>query len=129
MSPEVGDLESTVKAVCPMLPAKDFQASGRFYRELGFTPEILTERLIEMRLGAFSFILQDYYVEEWANNFVMHMRVSDVKRWWDLIVALNLPARYPVKLLPPKRESWGLVSGLTDPSGVLWRISEPPADR
>jgi hypothetical protein len=53
------------------------------YIELGFEPKALTDRLVEMQLGAFSFILQAYYVQQWADNFVMHMRVSDVKLWWD----------------------------------------------
>jgi hypothetical protein len=29
-----------------------------------------------MHLGAYSFILQNYYVAAWADNFVMHLRVS-----------------------------------------------------
>jgi hypothetical protein len=28
----------------------------------------LTDRLVGMQLGVFSFILQDYYVREWAKN-------------------------------------------------------------
>ena len=47
-----------------MVPAKDFEASQRFYIELRFGPRPLTDRLVEMRLGVFSFILQDYYVCE-----------------------------------------------------------------
>jgi hypothetical protein len=125
VSSEIGDIAPRVKATRPMLPAKDFETSRRFYLELGFEPQMLTERLIEMRLGAFSFILQDYYVAEWANNFVMHVRVTDVRRWWDRIVGLDLSARYGVKAKAPEKESWGLVLGLTDPAGVLWRIAEP----
>jgi hypothetical protein len=64
VSSEIGDIAPTVKATRPMLPAKDFETSRRFYLELGFEPQMLTERLIEMRLGAFSFILQDYYVAD-----------------------------------------------------------------
>jgi len=36
-----------------------------------------------MHLGAYSFILQAYYVEQWANSFVFHLRVSDVNLWSD----------------------------------------------
>jgi hypothetical protein len=126
MSGEVdNNIGSTVKAMRPMVPAKDFQTSHRFYQELGFEPRSLGDRLVEMHLGLFSFILQNYYVEDWANNFVMHMRVTDVRRWWNHIVALDLSARYGVKVKAPQRESWGVVAGLIDPSGVLWRIAEP----
>ena len=113
----------TVKAMRPMVPAKDFEISKRFYLELGFRPQTLADRLVEMHLGAYSFILQDHYVEEWANNFVMHVLVDDLDHWWKHICALDLTSRYSVKVGPPKRESWGMVAGLRDPSGVLWRFS------
>lgn len=125
--PLAASLAGTVKAMRPVLPAKDFPTSRRFYEELGFRPQVLAERLVEMQMGAFSFILQDYYVEDWANNFVIHLSVSDVNLWWDRIVALNLAERYRIKTSPPRPESWGIVVGIVDPSGVLWRIAGPPA--
>lgn len=118
-------LAETVQAMRPMVPARNFETSRRFYEELGFRPEPLTDRLVEMHLGAFSFILQDYYVEQWANNFVFHVRVSDVNAWWDRIMALNLPERYGVTVKEPHPESWGVVAGIVDPSGVLWRFAGP----
>ncbi len=81
-----------------------------------------------MHLGAYSFLLQDYYVEAWAGNFVMHMLVSDVALWWTHISALELAARYGVESpRAPKRENWGLmVAYVCDPAGVLWHIAEIP---
>ena len=107
-----------------MVPAKDFDTSQRFHVELGFEARRLADRLVEMRLGVFSFILQDHYVREWADNFVIQLTVSDVRLWWDHIVSLDLPARYSVKTRSPAAEGWATVAGLTDPSGVLWRIAE-----
>jgi hypothetical protein len=127
MSTDATTLARTVMAMRPMVPAKDFEISKRFYIELGFEPKTPTDRLVEMQLGAFSFILQAYYVQPWADNFVMHMRVSDVKLWWEHIDGLDLAARYGVKAHAPHMEDWGLVAGVIDPSGVLWRIAEAPA--
>jgi len=124
MSVDTGTFSRTVSAMRPMVPAKDFGTSKRFYIELGFQPRPLTDRLVEMRLGVFSFILQDYYVREWADNFVVHVTVSDVGAWWDHIVSLDLPARYGVKIEPPESQDWALVAGVIDPSGVLWRFAE-----
>jgi hypothetical protein len=61
-------LGDTVKAVRPMVPAKDYETSKRFYLDLGFRPRRLSERLFEMQLGTFSFILQDYYVERLSKD-------------------------------------------------------------
>jgi hypothetical protein len=124
MSVEVANLSRTVTAMRPMVPAKDFDVSKRFYIELGFEPRPLTDRLVEMKLGVFSFILQAYYVRDWADNFVVHVTVSDVGLWWDHIVSLDLPARYGVKIQAPESQGWATVAGVTDPSGVLWRFAE-----
>jgi hypothetical protein len=110
----------------PMVPAREFEISRRFYVELGFKDRTLTDKLVEMRLGDYSFILQNYYVQQWADNFVIHMRVTDVRLWWEHILRLDLATRYDVKTSSPKLEAWGLVAGVTDPSGVLWRIAESP---
>jgi hypothetical protein len=124
MSTDATKLAQTVTAMRPMVPAKDFEVSKRFYVELGFHPRPLTDRLVEMQLGVFSFILQGYYVREWAGNFVVHVTVSDLGLWWDHIVSLDLPARFGVKTKAPQSEGWAAVAGVTDPSGALWRFAE-----
>jgi hypothetical protein len=68
-----------------------------------------------MQVGAFSFILQDYYVREWADNFVVHVTVSDVGLWWDHIGSLDLASRYGVKLQPPEPQGWAVVARCTRP--------------
>jgi len=124
MSTAAANLSNSVRAIRPTVPARDFDLSKRFYTELGFQPRPLTERLVEMQLGAFSFLLQDYYVREWADNCTVHVTVSDVGAWWNHILGLGLPARYGVKLQPPESQGWAVVAGVTDPSGVLWRFAE-----
>jgi hypothetical protein len=124
MEDAASSLAQTVQAMRPMVPAKDFDTSQRFYLELGFEARRLADRVVEMRLGVFSFILQDYYVREWADNFVIHLTVSDVRSWWDHIASLHLPTRYGVETSAPGDEGWATVAGMTDPSGVLWRIAE-----
>jgi hypothetical protein len=112
----------------PFVPAKDFSISRRFYEDLGFRSGSLGDGLAEMHLGSYSFLLQDYDVEQWASNFMMHMLVTDVGQWWSHIRSLDLEARYGVPdPKAPKLESWGLnVCYVVDPSGVLWHIAERP---
>jgi hypothetical protein len=110
----------------PLDPAKNFEISRRFFVDLGFQSQTITDSLVEMRLGDHSFILQNYCIRQRADNFVMHMCVYDVGAWCEYMVRLDLAARYGVKILSPKQEDWGLMAGLVDPSGVLWRIAETP---
>jgi catechol 2,3-dioxygenase-like lactoylglutathione lyase family enzyme len=129
MTGKQSDLAGTVEALRPFVPAKDFAISKRFYADLGFRVEPLGAGLAEMHLGPHSFLLQDFYVEQWAGNFMMHMLVDGLDRWWTHIAALDLAAGYGVESpRPPKLESWGLrVAYVFDPSGVLWHIAELPA--
>ena len=51
MSVNAATLAQTVTAMRPMVPARDFELSKRFYVELGFQPRPLTDRLVEMHLS------------------------------------------------------------------------------
>jgi hypothetical protein len=121
-------LAASVRAMRPFVPAKDFALSRRFYGDLGFAVDDLGDKLAELRLGPHSFLLQDYYVEQWAENFMMHMLVEDLATWWGHVKALDLAGRYGVPPpQEPKRESWGLdVAYVIDPSGVLWHMASVP---
>jgi hypothetical protein len=128
MSEQSNDLSSTVTAMRPFVPAKNFEVSKRFYADLGFRVEPLGDTLAEMHLGIHSFLLQDYYVEDWAGNFVMHMLVTNLGRWWKHLASLDLASHYGVESpREPKLQSWGLiVAYVFDPSGVLWHVAELP---
>jgi hypothetical protein len=119
-------LAETIHAVRPMVPAKNLELSRRFYADLGFQQRPLTDDLVEMSLGPCTFLLQNYYVKDWADNFVIHLTVSNIQEWWDHIASLDLPGRYGVKTSPPQNEDWGIVAGLMDPAGVLWRFAQIP---
>jgi len=76
MSNQAIDLATTVKLMRSVLPAKNFDISKRVYADLGFQSRMLSDGLVEMRRGACAFILQNYYVQQWADNCVMHLGVS-----------------------------------------------------
>lgn len=51
----------------PFLPAKDFKLSKSFYEALGFQ-KLLDSQVAIFGIGASSFILQNYFQKEWAEN-------------------------------------------------------------
>ena len=123
----VAPLVSGIRAFRPFLPAKDFELSQRFYKTIGFEAYKLGDTLAELSLGAHAFLLQGYYVKEWAENTVMHVLVKDVDAWWRHIDSLALARQFNVSPpAPPKVEPWGLtVAYVFDPSGVLWHFAQP----
>ncbi|MEA2911092.1 MAG: hypothetical protein QOJ15_3173 [Bradyrhizobium sp.] len=126
-------LDGSMQAMHPFLPAKDFQQSLRFYEDLGFRAQLFGDELAQMHFGLdFSFLLQDHYVEQWADNFMMQVIVRDVRAWWNHIASLKLVEKYGVR--PPRaptlEASWELtVAYVFDPSGVLWHFAEPTAPK
>lgn len=111
----------------PFLPAKDFAVSKRFYEALGFE-KMLDAEVAIFRIGTGSFILQNYYQEDWAGHFMMQLVVDDLDAWWAHIEALDLTSRFDIKSpRAPAVQPWGLrVAYLVDPSGVLWHVAQRP---
>ena len=123
----ITDLIPSIQAFRPFLPAKEFETSLRFYKALGFDAHPLGKTLAELSLGAHAFLLQGYYVKEWAENTVMHVLVTEVDAWWRHFNSLDLAKRFGVAPpVEPRAEPWGLtVVYVFDPSGVLWHFAEP----
>ena len=70
-----------------------------------------------------SFYLQDYYIKEWAENFIMFMELSNVDETYSILKSLNLSTKYKkIKLIKPIKEDWGRVFRLITPCGVLWHF-------
>ncbi len=107
------------------VPAKDFALSKRFYQDLGFMLASDTEGVAYFHRGTSSFLLQDYWVEEFGRSFMMHLLVEDVDAWRQHIDDAGIAARYDVKVGPVELQPWRMRDFvLFDPSGVLWRIAQ-----
>lgn len=109
----------------PFLPARDFGLSKRFYEALGFT-KVLDDEVAIFRIGASSFVLQNYFQKAWAENFMMQLMVEDLDAWWRHVSALDLPTRFGVPApKAPAVQPWGLrIAYVVDPSGVLWHVAQ-----
>lgn len=111
----------------PFVPAKDFALSKRFYEALGFT-KLFDGEIAIFGVGPSSFLLQNYYQQAWAENFMMQLMVDDLDAWWLHIQSLDLAARFGVpEPKAPALQPWGLrIAYVVDPSGVLWHIAQRP---
>ena len=118
-------MNQKIKSIRPFLGAKDFNVSQSFYRDLGFAESVISKDLSYFKTEAFGFYLQDAYVKDWIENTMVFMEVDDVSRFWEELVALDLPAKYEnVKLVPIRNLDWGRECFVHDPSGILWHFGE-----
>ena len=112
-------------SIRPFIGAKDFEVSRCFYRDLGFEEVVLERNFSYFKTGQTGFYLQDAYVRDWVDNTMVFLEVDDVARYYDEILALDLPSRYEgVRLVPARDLPWGRECFLHDPSGILWHIGE-----
>ena len=107
------------------VPAKDFELSKRFYQDMGFVLASDFEGVAYFHHGEASFLLQDFYVEAHASNFMMHLLVADVDAWRERIEAAGIASRYGVKVTQVEQRPWRMRDFVVvDPSGVRWRIAQ-----
>ena len=124
--PAVPMIPSPVTDIKAFVPAKDFERSKQFYTELGFTVNWSGPDIAELQAGSFRFLLQLFYVEAHAGNFMMSLQVEDLDAWWAFIERQEIARKYPgIMCRPPAMQPWGIrVLYLSDPTGVLWHITD-----
>lgn len=107
------------------VPAKDFELSKRFYQDVGFVKASDANGIAYFHHGETSFLLQDFYVADLANNLMMHLLVEDVDAWWNQVREADIARKYGVKVTSVELRPWRMRDFvLIDPSGVLWRIGQ-----
>ena len=105
------------------VPAQDFELSMAFYQALGFVRASVFDDIAHFHCGESSFLLQDFFVREHADNFQMHLRVEDVEAWHR--VAKEVAGQFNARISEPEDRPWAMRDfTLFDPSGVLWRIAQ-----
>jgi hypothetical protein len=114
------------------VPAKDLEISKQFYQDIGFTLCWGTEGDLAYfhygdhgEHGKVGFLLQGFYVKEFAENLRMHLLVQNVDAWWAEIQSRRIAEKYGVRVDAPENMPWNMRDlVLFDPSGVSWRISQ-----
>jgi predicted enzyme related to lactoylglutathione lyase len=102
------------------MPAKDFELSKRFYAQLGFHMSEGWGGTADFELNGCRFRLQDYYVQDWANNFMVVIGVEDAQAWHQHVLGMIASGEFPgMRIKPPERVDGSLVLHVVDPSGVL----------
>lgn len=102
----------------------DFKKSRELFLELGFTINWETDDLVGFENNGCKFILQKHDSKEFAEDFMMSVKVADLDEFWQEVSALNLPEKFGVKLQEPKNFPWGREVNLIDIAGVCWHFAE-----
>ena len=102
------------------MPAKDFELSKRYYTALGFKRTEGGGGTADFGLNGNWFRLQNYYVKDWAENFMVVISVDDVPAWHEHVQRIADSSEFKdVRVKPPETVDGSLVLHVIDPSGVL----------
>jgi hypothetical protein len=113
---------NSIEAFVPS--GKDFQKSRELFLELGFNIVWENNDLILFENNGCRFFLQKYDTKEFAENFMLSVRVNDLDGFWKEIGEKNLPEKFGVKLKEPTNFPWGREVNLIDIAGVCWHFAE-----
>lgn len=104
----------------PYVPAKDFELSKRFYSALGFSHSEGWRGTADFSLNGHAFRLQNYYVKDWADNFMFVLDIEDVEAWHRKALELLNSKAFPgMRVKAPELIDGSLVLHVWDPTGVL----------
>ena len=102
----------------------DFKLSRQLFLELGFKIRWEAEGYVGFENNGCRFILQNYDSKDFAENFMMSVKVDDLDEFWQAISKMNLPEKFGVKLKEPTAFPWGREVNLIDIAGVCWHFAE-----
>ncbi len=113
--------------VRPFIPAKDFSVSKRFYAALGWETRDVGPSLALVRVsdGQY-FYLQDFYVQAFAENSMLHITVDDAESWHKRVSAVVAQESFSLaRVGAPTRQDYGaIVTFVHDPAGVLLHLCQ-----
>jgi hypothetical protein len=109
-----------------MVPAENFALSKAFYKAIGCIVDDVSTNLALVELADRRFYLQNYYVKDWAENFVLYVVVEDANAWYEHLADLIASNRFVrARVSRPRQEEYGaLVTHVVDPSGVLIHFAQ-----
>jgi len=119
------NLEIKYNSIEAFVPSgSDFHASRKLFLELGFNIVWETNDFVGFANNGCSFILQNYDSKEFAENFMMNVKVDNLDEFWQKLIEMNLTETFGVKVKEPTNFPWGREVNLIDIAGVCWHFVE-----
>ncbi len=107
----------------PFVPSGgNFDASKQLFQELGFAINWDAGDYIGFQRDDCKFILQKYDNKEFAENFMVNIRVSNADEFWNEVKEKQLPEKFGIRLGTPTDQPYGREVNIIDMAGVCWHF-------
>jgi len=109
----------------PFVPSgSNFDGSKQFFLELGFNINWDAGDYIGFEKGACKFILQKYNNKDFAENFMVSVRISNAQEFWNEVNEKQLQQKFGIRLSQPTEQPYGKEVNIIDLAGVCWHFVE-----
>lgn len=109
----------------PFVPSgSNFEASKQLFQQLGFTINWDAGDYIGFERDGCKFILQQYDNQEFAQNFMLSVRIDNAEEFYKLLIEKQLPEKFGIRIAKPSKQPYGLEVNITDIAGVCWHFVE-----
>lgn len=109
----------------PFVPSgSNFEGSKQFFQELGFNVNWDAGDYIGFEKDECKFILQKYNNKDFAENFMVSVRVSNAQEFWNEVNEKQLPQKFGIMLSQPTQQPYGKEVNIIDLAGVCWHFVE-----
>jgi hypothetical protein len=102
----------------------DFNRSKQFFQELGFQITWEADGYAGLEWDGCRFILQHFDKVEFAHNFMLSVKVSNVDEFRKMVLDKQLPEKYTIRIGSVRQQPYGREVNLIDIAGVCWHFIE-----
>jgi len=109
----------------PFVPSGDnFERSKELFQELGFKVNWDAGEYVGFEKDGCKFILQNFHNKEFAENFMVNVRVDNVEDFWKSLIEKNMAGKFGIRIGQPKKQPYGKEVNVIDLAGVCWHFVE-----
>ncbi|HXB35337.1 MAG TPA: hypothetical protein VNV35_18035 [Puia sp.] len=112
-------------SLAPFVPSgSKYEESKELFQELGFTLNWDSGGMAGFAADGCNFILQKFDRKEFADNFMLSVRVTSAEEFRNMVLEKNLPERFGIRIGQVTPQPYGKEVNIIDIAGVCWHFVE-----
>ncbi|HVZ96031.1 MAG TPA: hypothetical protein VG847_04095 [Chitinophagaceae bacterium] len=109
----------------PFVPSgSEFEKSKLLFLDLGFKINWDAGDYVGFEKDECRFILQKFNNKDFAENFMISVKIDNAGDFWKEITEKKLPEKYGVRIGAPQQQPYGKEVTVIDIAGVCWHFVE-----
>jgi hypothetical protein len=109
----------------PFVPSgSNFDGSKQLFQEIGFTVTWDAGDYVGFGKDGCKFILQKYDNKEFAENFMISVKIDNAEQFWKEVTERKLPEKFGIRINKPTQMPYGKEVNIIDLAGVCWHFVE-----